>query len=310
MVHARPSREKGDTARLSALHHERRTARFPHGRPAGIPYRPCPPPETDPLTQSPVVPRHPWELPLLVAAVAVTLTIVVFALHTLWTSLTDPQWPLLALLALPAGFWAVRGLLHAEQRAQSIKISPTQFPEAHRVIRTLSARMGLRSAPDAYVCHRGGRLSSAASGHGLRRYIVISSDLFEVGGRLRDPAALTFVVAHQLGHIAAGHTSFWRRLGTSVAAVVPVLGASLSRAMEYTADDHAHAYCPEGAHAVQLLAGGKYLYPRINLGEMADRARTERGPSLFLYNLFSHRPVNIKRMAAIRDRSSPGRVFL
>ncbi|MUL40350.1 M48 family metallopeptidase [Streptomonospora sp. PA3] len=263
------------------------------------------------LTEFAPVARHPWEWPLAAAAAAVTACLLAAVIHTLLTGEGAAVWAAgLVLAGVPAGCWAEGGLQHAKQRAQSVRISPTQFPEAHHAIRRLSAQMGLACAPDAYVHPAADRPRSWAAGHGRRGYVVVSGDLFDSGGRLRDPDALRFVVAHQLGHIAAGHTALWLRAATAAGRAVPVLGASLSRAMEYTADNHAHAHCPEGVHAIRMLAGGAHLYAQVNMSEMAERARTDRGPFLLLYNLLSSRPANTKRMAALRDRTRPGRVFL
>ena len=55
-----------------------------------------------------------------------------------------------------------------------------------------------------------GVLNAFASGHGFRRFVVIHSDMFEVGGRTRDPEALRFVIGHEVGHLAAGHVSYFR----------------------------------------------------------------------------------------------------
>ncbi|WP_460999110.1 M48 family metallopeptidase [Streptomonospora sediminis] len=318
--HRSPVRPRSAAGRASAAQ-RRREPELRASRAAGpgrAPLRRAPGaagtgPETDGtvLTEPLSVARNPWEWPLTAAAFAVTACVLALAVHTLLTAEGMAWWvAALVLAGLPGGCWVRRGLLLAEQRAQSVRISPTQFPEAEHAIRRMSAQMGLSSAPDAYVCPSTGRLRAWASGHGTRSYIVISSDLFEFGGSLRDPAALRFLVAHQLGHIAAGHTSYLLRAGTAAGRLVPVLGASLSRAMEYTADNHAHAHCPEGVHAVRLLAGGGHLYPQVNMSEMAERARTDRGPFLFLYNLLSSRPSNTRRMAAIRDRTRPGQVFL
>ncbi|GAA3728424.1 Zn-dependent protease with chaperone function [Spinactinospora alkalitolerans] len=314
MAHAMTPGGEGDSARFP-YGPPCEPARFPQGYPPGALYRPHPAPaplasvHAAPDDERPRGVRHRWESPLLAAAIAVTAGAVALLGLLLWTRPGVPPIGALVLLGVPLAYWLARGLLHAARRAQGIKVSPTQFPEAHRMVRELSVQMGLHRAPEAYVLLGNGVVSTAASGHGFRRYVVVHSDLFEVGGRLRDPEALRFLIAHELGHIAAGHTAYWRQVATSVATVVPVLGSSLSRAMEYTADNHAYAHCPEGAHGIRVLAGGKYLYPHVNLGEMADRARTERGFFLFLHNLLARHPTHIKRMAAIRDRGRPGRVF-
>ncbi|MFE3461077.1 M48 family metallopeptidase [Nocardiopsis aegyptia] len=257
-------------------------------------------------------PAHPWEVPLLVVCSVVNLVVVAAFAYAVWSVSGSPWWTAGASAAVPVGLWAARGLRYARQRAESVKISPTQFPEAYRMVASLSVGMGLSRVPEAYV-RAGGEHWTArtdAGGHRLHRYLVLPNDLFEVGERLRDPDAVAFLIAHQLGHVAAGHTGFWRRLATLGAHLVPGLGAALSRTMEYTADNHAFTHCPQGVHAVRLYAGGKHLYARVNMGEMADRARTDRGLSLLVYHLLSRRPSNTRRMAALRDRARRGRVFL
>ncbi|MCY9786206.1 peptidase M48 [Nocardiopsis sp. EMB25] len=253
---------------------------------------------------------HPWETPLLVVCVLVGVALVAAAVHTLWTATGSWAWTAIAAAAIPAACWTVRGLRYARERAESVKISPTQFPEAYRSVVTMSSAMGLARPPEAYVRPTRGRIVTDAAAHGLRRYLVLPQELFGPDGRPRDPDVLAFLVAHQFGHVAAGHTSFWRRVATLGAELVPGLGTALARTMEYTADNHAYAHHPEGVHAVRFLAAGPDLYTRVNMGEMADRARTDRGGSLLLYHLLTRRPSNTRRMAALRDRRRRGRVLL
>nr|WP_198659133.1 peptidase M48 [Nocardiopsis sp. FIRDI 009] len=253
---------------------------------------------------------HPWETPLLVVCVLVGTALLAAAAHTLWTATGAWTWAAAAAASVPAACWTLRGLRYARERAESVKISPTQFPETYRSVVTLSSAMGLARPPEVYVRPTRGRTAPDAAAHGLRRYLVLPWELFGPDGRPRDPDVLAFLVAHQIGHVVAGHTSFWRRVATLGADLVPGLGAALARSMEYTADNHAYTHHPEGAHAVRFLAAGPDLYPRVNMGEMADRARTDRGGSLLLYHLLTRRPSNTRRMAALRDRRRRGRVFL
>ncbi len=294
-----------------------------HGAP-GCSGRPVP--EADPLlsprghigglcrldSDEEVVPAsaHPWEFPLLAVCVGVTLLVAAGLVHTVWLMTGSWMWGVAAPAAVPVVCWKARGLLYARRRAEFVRISPTQFPEAHRLVSSLATEMGLSRVPEAYVRTGWCPWGTDAAGHGLRRYLVLSEELFDSDGRVRDPEALAFLVAHQLGHVVAGHTGFWRRVATLGAELVPGLGSALSRAMEYTADDHAYAHVPEGAHAVRIPAGGGRLYTRVNMGEMAARARTDRGCSLLLYHLLVRRPGNTRRMAALRDRRRRGRVFL
>ncbi|PWV45744.1 peptidase M48-like protein [Nocardiopsis sp. L17-MgMaSL7] len=277
----------------------------PHGH-AGDPY------PTDADTDEEVVPAsaHPWERPLLALSVMVTLALAMVLLRLVWSVSASLLWTVLALAAVLFVCWSARGLRYARERAESVRMSPTQFPEAYRVVVSLAQEMGLARPPEAYV--RPGPVSAHAdaAAHGLRRYLVLPDALLDDRGLPRDREALAFLVAHQMGHLAAGHAGYWRRVATLGADLVPGLGSALSRACEYTADNHAHAHVPEGAHSVRLFAGGPTLYTRVNLGEMAARARTDRDCSLMLYHLLSRRPSNTRRMAALRDRDRRGRVFL
>lgn len=251
--------------------------------------------------------RHPQENRLLWICVSVTgLTVV----GTLDRAISEHSTQPLLVLLVPALVFFVRGQLYARQRVNGVRITEHQFPEAYRMVVDAARAFGMPRPPDAYLVPGHGQVNAFASGHGLRRYVAITSDLFEIGVRNGDPDALRFVIGHEVGHIAAGHASFWRQFGVSIAHLIPGLGSSLSRAQEYTADNHAHTHLPGSSHAVRVLASGTHAYTRVNMGEMADRARTDRGCSLLLYHLFTRRPSNIRRMAALRDRSRHGRVFL
>ena len=189
-----------------------------------------------------------------------------------------------------------------------VRITEHQFPEIHQIVLD-AARVSAAASPDAYLVAGHGQINAFASGHGFRRYVAITSDLFEIGVRNGDLAALRFVIGHEVGHIAAGHASFWRQFGISIANLIPGLGSSLSRAQEYTADNHAYRFCPEGVHGLCVLAAGKYLSPRVDFAAIADRARTDQGFFVMLVNLLATHPINTWRFAALRDRSKPGRVF-
>ena len=72
-------------------------------------------------------PSHPWERPLLVVCVAVTFVLAALLAHLSWSMTGSRLWTIAALCAVPAGCWLGRGLRHARHRAESVKVSPTQF---------------------------------------------------------------------------------------------------------------------------------------------------------------------------------------
>lgn len=223
----------------------------------------------------------------------------------------DLQSAVAVILLIPAALVLVRAVMYATERLRSVRITPTQFPEAYRMVAEAAREHGLRRMPDAYVVAGEGVLNAYAAGHGHRRYVTVTSDMLELGGELRDPDALRFVIGHEVGHIAAGHVGYFRLVFANAFMSIPVLGAFFSRAQEYTADNYGYAYCPEGAAgAMRVLSSGKYLNQATDFDEFADRATTERGLFIWAANLTLGHPALTWRAAALRDRGAPGRIFL
>ncbi|MGV9826606.1 MULTISPECIES: M48 family metallopeptidase [unclassified Gordonia (in: high G+C Gram-positive bacteria)] len=251
---------------------------------------------------------HPWEIPLLV--LLILLTVVGYAVIVLLVMQGSLSQYVLLVLALPLLLFLIRGITYASPRVNGVQMTPTQFPEGYRMVVDAAARYGLEYVPDAYVVLGNGAINAFASGHGFRRFVVVNSDLFEIGGRSRDPDALRFVIGHEVGHIAAGHVSYWRLLATGVAMRIPVLGSALSRAQEYTADNFGYYTQPSGAPgAIGVLSAGKYMLSAVDFDEFADRATHEKGPFVWVVNLLSTHPVLTWRAAALRDRTRAGALF-
>ncbi|MEE4022655.1 M48 family metallopeptidase [Gordonia sp. PKS22-38] len=248
---------------------------------------------------------HPWEIPMLILVIAATL---VGYLAIVWLVILGQFSDyFLLLLALPLILLLIRGLTYAGPRVNGVQMTPTQFAEGYRMVVEAAARYGLEYVPDAYVVLGNGMVNAFASGHGFRRYIVVYSDLFEIGGRARDPEALEFIIGHEIGHIAAGHTSYWRQLATSVGMNIPFVGAALSRAQEYTADNYGYYTRPAGAPGVVgVLSSGKYMLSAVDFDQFADRATHERGFFTWAVNALASHPVLTWRAAALRDRTRPG----
>lgn len=274
--------------------------------------------------------RHPGELPWLITAYAISIIAYVAAFIYLAGSFVDAfsnnvdavhaidsmgfgqilmQLVVLAVY-MPIIAFIARAMMYAQIRLIGVRITPTQFPEAYQMVAEAAHAAGLRRVPDAYVQLGNGTINAFASGHGHRRFVVIYSDLFEVGGAPRNPNALRFVIGHEVGHIAAGHTSYFRLILISLFMQIPWLGSTLSRAQEYTADNFGYRFCPEGAREVMgVLAAGKYLCNEVNFDELANRAVYERGFFTWLSNLNLSHPATTWRAHALRDRSEPGRLI-
>lgn len=285
------------------------------GPPGWGPQQPFSPPAVPPYQPTPglspwgIPARHTWEIPLLIVVILVTATAYLLALLFLLVGVVN--YYVLGLVLAPLLLWFVRGTNYSTQRLNAVQMSPTQFPEGYRMVAEAAARFGMARMPDAYVVLGNGQINAFASGHGFRRYVAVYSDLFEIGGQARDPDALAFIIGHEVGHLAAGHVSYWRQLGMFLVPFLPILGNSLIRAQEYTADNHGFCLRHTGAPgAMQTLAAGKYLNSLVGFDEMADRAARDKGFFVWIVNAMSSHPVLTWRMWALRDRSRHGPMFL
>jgi Zn-dependent protease with chaperone function len=257
--------------------------------------------------------RHPLENLCLVLVILGSFLVWSVAGYEVASAIIDRRQPdpyAVFFLAAPILIYFLRGQLYARMRLSGVKIGPTQYPEAYRMLVDSATYYGLPKLPDAYVVLGNGMINAAASGHGFRKFIFVYSDLFEIGGEARNPDALRFIIGHEVGHIAAGHTSYWRLLGISGAQWIPFLGSTLSRSQEYTADNFGYALVPEGsAGAMATLAAGKYLNRTVDVNAFADRATTERGFFVWWVNGLASHPVLVWRSHALRDRRRPGRLL-
>lgn len=266
--------------------------------------------------------RHPGELPWLIVACAMGVVFYLTAFLYLLDGMFDWGWfddfrdgsssQLMLLVGVtPIMLFFARGIMYGQLRTSGVRMTPTQFPEGYRMVVEAARAANLPKVPDAYVITGNGVLNAFASGHGFRRFVTVHSDLFEIGGTARDPQALRFVVSHEVGHLAAGHTSYWRLVGINLFSSIPILGNFLSRAQEYTADNYGYHVCPEGSPgAIKVLSGGKYLNTNVNFDEFSDRSTHEKGFFTWAANLNSTHPILTWRAQGLRDRSKAGSLFL
>jgi Zn-dependent protease with chaperone function len=256
--------------------------------------------------------RHPAEIPLLIIGTVSLIGVLVAAGYLLEAWLGPSG--IAALAGAVLALYMARGFINAVERANSVEITPEQFPRIHSRIVHYAEQFGLEQVPTAYVLQGGGTLNAFASKHNRTNFIRINADIVEVGEfssgpRTADPDALDFIIAHEMGHVAAKHTSYWYTFIAGYIYYIPLIGMALSRAREYTADNHGYAAVPDGIDGIVLLSGGKYLYPHVDGKQLAARAKTDYGTFVWIYNAFSSHPIITKRLAALYDRATPGRIF-
>jgi Zn-dependent protease with chaperone function len=258
--------------------------------------------------------RHPAEIPLFI----VCLLISVFIYMTLMMApiLYPEDIGTEYVLIIPAAivFLAfVSGQTYGGMRANAVRLSENQFPELYGIITRLSRELNLDEVPEAFMIQEGGEINAFATRLYFRRnYVVFYADIVEVAYREGDTDSLEFIVAHELGHIKAGHVTLLYNLSIFPIAFVPVLKdflwTALSRAREYTSDRIAATVSPSGKKGLIVLSAGEHLYKNVNYEEYLRTARSSEGFWIWTTNLLSTHPALVRRVKAVNE-GRPGRIF-
>lgn len=144
-------------------------------------------------------------------------------------------------------------------RGSGIQVSADQLPVIHAIVEQYSKRLGLGYVPETFIIE-----DALANGFavklGKRNMILLTDDAVWGALRAKDPRAVGFVIGHELGHIALGHTGSFRSFLRQVF-------RPLSRADEFSADNIATELVGDERLAVAgltVLTVGPQLLPFIN----------------------------------------------
>ena len=242
--------------------------------------------------------RSPSEIPLFVFSVLVALPI--------WLIIIVTFVGLIYALGIAAVMFVMHVGFVSHVRGSAVRLGPDQFPELHERVTLLAQRMGLERVPEAYLMQAGGSLNAFATRFLRSNMIVLFSDLLEECGD--NDAARDMIIAHELGHIRAGHLQ-WRWL-IAPSLIVPFLGMALSRAREYTCDRIGAAGAGDRDGALLgltiLAAGGRYGRLVNREAFVAQRAAFASGWMTIGEWLSTHPPL-ARRMVAIDPSLGVGR---
>ncbi len=253
--------------------------------------------------------RHRAEVPLLVAASVLTivgLIGVILALAT-GTELTDTGKAILLGIATPVLAFVFIRYLYWQKAVNSVEITEHQLPEVYEIYRKTGAEMGISPLPRLYLANGNGALNAFAAKCRVRHnYIMIWSDLLDIAYEHGDFDGVRFVLAHELGHVKCRHTDLWRLAILAVPRLL-LLGRTVTRAQEYSADRCAAYYAPEGAHSMLVLFAGKRMYRHCSLDAFRQSVDNHKdGFWLKFSNFMADHPVGWRRIEPLADIKTKG----
>lgn len=199
---------------------------------------------------------------------AVTVGAILAAVPYLFLVLVTYGIALLALLLSPLFRSYFDRKAMALIKGSGVRISARQLPEIHKAIQTLSTRLGLPSAPEAYLVESN-VINAAAVKLGKKQVILLTDDMIDACLRTGNPHALVWILGHEIAHVAHKHNGIIRLASSRIY-------RKLSRLDEYTADRTATAlvnHRESAAWAVLVMLVGPQLLPHVNIQELAAQAQ-------------------------------------
>ncbi|HTF88144.1 MAG TPA: M48 family metalloprotease [Planctomycetota bacterium] len=95
-------------------------------------------------------------------------------------------------------------------KGSALRVGPTQFPQIHECAATFAKRLSLEEIPEVYVIDAG-EVNGFALRLGRKNGIFLTDEAVAACLEGRSTGALSFVIAHEMAHIALGHQRWWRR---------------------------------------------------------------------------------------------------
>lgn len=175
-------------------------------------------------------------------------------------------------------------------QGSALRVGPRQFPELDECVRTYAERLGLVDVPELYVLDAG-VVNGFALRLGRKSGIFLTDEAVAACLEGRSSGALSFVIGHELAHVALGHHTWWRITLSKL--------HWLSRLDECTADNVACALVGSSAAAedgVLLLVAGPRLLSfvdraaaRAQADEVVSDPATRRAERRLTHPLAMHR---------------------
>lgn len=180
-------------------------------------------------------------------------------------------------------------------KGNGVKIGPDQYPDLYNKLTENCKKIDLVTVPDAYIL-RTDVFNALATRFLGRNFVVLFSDVVDA---FEDkPSAIDFYIGHELGHIHRKHL-LWSGF-LLPASILPLLGAALRRAEEYTCDRYGATCCENEEDikiAISAIATGNTYWKIINIESYLKQITYTGDFWMSFQELTSDYPWLTKRMA-------------
>ncbi|MCD8445693.1 M48 family metallopeptidase [Tenacibaculum finnmarkense] len=202
------------------------------------------------------------------------------------------------------GLWISGLYFKAVIYGDSVKVSPSQFPEIYDIIIEQSNKLNLTNIPEVFIYNGSGLVNAFAVKFLSAKYVILMSDLVDLSLKRGKIKELSMIIGHELGHHAAGHTSFLKGLLIKPANFVPFLGSAYSRACEFTADRIGFTLTEDLSASenalVALALGSESLANDTNIEAFILQEKEIPDFMGFIHKIYSTHPRMTKRVIEIR----------
>jgi Zn-dependent protease with chaperone function len=175
---------------------------------------------------------------------------------------------LVVILFYPLIAWSLQKQAMALIHGSGVHVSEWQFPEIYRCVEAFKERLGLRKDVEVYIVEDN-VTNAFAVRHGKKNVVLLTDDLIHGCVASGQPQALSFVIGHELAHIALNHNGLFRSWMSQYM-------RKLSRLDEYSADAVATALVVDknlSFHGLLLLTVGYALLPYVNNDSIVQQAQ-------------------------------------
>lgn len=175
---------------------------------------------------------------------------------------------LIFLVLSPLFAWFMNKKAMALIHGSGLKVDAEQFPQIHDCVVTFSRRLGIKKTVDVYIVDAN-VANAMAVRYGKKNIILLTDELIKGCLYSGMPNGLSFVIAHELAHIALNHNGIFRSWMSQHM-------KKLGRLDEYSSDRVALALVGDknaAFYGLLMLTVGYAMMAYVNPGKVISQAQ-------------------------------------